>query len=175
MEDMLDIVAKLMVISARTAPKASGRDFIEIKVIKGEEVKRLASEMKIYGEKGGDAKFVRDGDNVAQSDAVVLVALNNPKTNGLNCGACGKEKCGQLQQGSGKGREFEGPWCAWRLIDLGIALASAAKTASILNADNRIMYRAGVAARRLKIIEGQLVVGIPISATGKNIYFDRQN
>ena len=58
-------------------------------------------------------------------------------------------------------------------MDLGIALGSAAKTASILNADNRIMYRVGVAARKLGLIEGEVVAGIPISATGKSIYFDR--
>jgi uncharacterized ferredoxin-like protein len=35
------------------------------------------------------------------------------------------------------------------------------------NADNRMMYRIGVAARILGMTESQLVVGIPISATGK--------
>ncbi|MCL6650529.1 MAG: ferredoxin domain-containing protein [Chloroflexi bacterium] len=59
-------------------------------------------------------------------------------------------------------------------MDLGIALGSAAKTASIFNADNRIMYRAGVAARRIGMMDADVVVGIPISATGKSIYFDRK-
>ena len=35
------------------------------------------------------------------------------------------------------------------------------------------MYRIGVAARKMGLIEGELVIGVPISATGKNIYFDR--
>jgi uncharacterized ferredoxin-like protein len=36
------------------------------------------------------------------------------------------------------------------------------------------MYRVGVVAKRLNIIEGEIVLGIPISARGKNIYFDRK-
>jgi len=35
------------------------------------------------------------------------------------------------------------------------------------------MYRVGVAARRMGLIAGEIAVGIPLSATGKNIYFDR--
>jgi uncharacterized ferredoxin-like protein len=35
------------------------------------------------------------------------------------------------------------------------------------------MYRIGVSARKLGMIEGQLAVGVPLSAAGKNIYFDR--
>ncbi|KXB05533.1 hypothetical protein AKJ50_00755, partial [candidate division MSBL1 archaeon SCGC-AAA382A13] len=46
--------------------------------------------------------------------------------------------------------------------------------ASIFNADSRIMYRIGVDAKEINLIEGEIVVGIPISATGKNIYFDRE-
>ncbi len=69
--------------------------------------------------------------------------------------------------------EFRGPQCAYRLLDMGIALGSAVKTASILNADNRIMYRAGVVARQMGLIEADFVMGIPLSATGKSIYFDR--
>jgi uncharacterized ferredoxin-like protein len=48
------------------------------------------------------------------------------------------------------------------------------KTAGILNADNRIMYRAGAVAKKMNLIEGELVVGVPLSATGKSIYFDRE-
>lgn len=59
------------------------------------------------------------------------------------------------------------------MLDLGIALGSAAKIASELNVDNRIMYRIGAAAKRLGMTEANITQGIPISATGKNIFFDR--
>jgi uncharacterized ferredoxin-like protein len=43
----------------------------------------------------------------------------------------------------------------------------------MMNVDNRIMYRAGAVARAHKLIEADFVMGIPLSATGKSIYFDR--
>jgi uncharacterized ferredoxin-like protein len=59
-------------------------------------------------------------------------------------------------------------------LDLGIALGSAVKIASLLNVDNRIMYRIGAAAMKLKMLkDATVIIGIPISASGKNIYFDR--
>ncbi len=56
---------------------------------------------------------------------------------------------------------------------MGIALGSAAKTAGLLNADSRIMYRIGVAARQMGLVDWEFVLGIPLSVTGKSIYFDR--
>jgi len=52
-------------------------------------------------------------------------------------------------------------------------MGSAVKMASDLNADNRIMYSVGVAAKTLEVIDADVIVGIPISAEGKNIFFDR--
>jgi uncharacterized ferredoxin-like protein len=37
------------------------------------------------------------------------------------------------------------------------------------------MYSVGVVAKKMNLIEGNIVVGIPISVTGKSIYFDRKN
>jgi uncharacterized ferredoxin-like protein len=66
-------------------------------------------------------------------------------------------------------------WPFWaKLIDLGIALGSAAKVAGDLNVDNRIMRSVGVAAMKMGLVEGDDVEGIPISIEGKNIYFDRK-
>jgi uncharacterized ferredoxin-like protein len=59
------------------------------------------------------------------------------------------------------------------LVNLGIAVGSAVKTASIHNVDNRIMYTIGVAAKRLGLLDADVILGIPLSATSKNIYFDR--
>ncbi|MEM4659794.1 MAG: ferredoxin domain-containing protein, partial [Sulfolobales archaeon] len=62
---------------------------------------------------------------------------------------------------------------AMSLVNLGIAVGSAVKTASILNVDNRVMFTIGVAAKKLNLIDADVVLGIPLSATSKNIYFDR--
>ncbi len=164
-------VAELMALAARTAPKAAGQDYIVLEIVDDPPtLHRLADDMVRYGQESGKKNFDRDGENVRRSAAVVLIGLKEAKTLGLNCGACGFEKC--LQPNTFEG-EFRGPNCALRLLDMGIALGSAAKVASLLNVDNRIMYRIGVCARRLGLIEADFVMGIPLSATGKSIYFDR--
>ncbi|NPV69162.1 MAG: hypothetical protein HPY55_00770 [Firmicutes bacterium] len=172
MEESLSIIAQMMAVAARTAPKAAGQDFVTIKVVTGGDVQQLANAMDEFGKESGKANFDRDAANVRSSPAVLLLGLKDAKTLGLNCGACGVSKCADLKKVEGP--EFAGGLCAWRIMDLGIALGSAAKTASIFNADNRMMYRAGVAARRIGMIDADVVVGIPISATGKSIYFDRK-
>mgnify|MGYP000333182238 FL=1 len=170
MEQIVRHVADLMLLAARTAPKAKGQDFVVLKVLEGDELKKLAEAMVKFGEERGK-DFTRDSKNVADSDALLLVGLKDAKTTGLNCGACGVDRCADLK--GREGPEFFGPICAWRLLDMGIALGSAVKTASILNVDNRIMYRAGVAARWAGMIDADIVCGIPLSASGKSIYFDR--
>jgi uncharacterized ferredoxin-like protein len=70
--------------------------------------------------------------------------------------------------------DFMGPTCVFKALDLGIALGSAVKTAGMLNVDNRIMYRIGAAAMKLRLLpEATVVIGIPLSAKGKSIYYDR--
>ena len=171
MEKAVGLVAELMALSARTAPKAGGRDYVTTKVVTGKELETLASAMVKYGVETGRNNYNRDGTNVRHSDAVLLLALHNPDPLGLNCGACGYPTCNAVKPQDGP--EFAGPLCAWRFIDLGIAMGSAVKTASMFNVDNRIMYRVGAVARKIGMLEGQLVLGVPLSATGKNIYYDR--
>ncbi|HEX9116339.1 MAG TPA: DUF2148 domain-containing protein [Anaerolineae bacterium] len=168
----LRVVADLMAVAARTAPKAAGKDFVVVKIIEGAILQTLAEEMCAYGVATGKKNFDRDGSNVANSDAVVLIGIKDARSAALNCGACGVEECNALAINDYEG-EFRGPQCVYRLLDLGIALGSAVKTAGMLNVDNRIMYRAGVVARKMGLIDADLVMGIPLSATGKSIYFDR--
>ncbi len=167
-------VGRLMMVSARTAPKSGGQDDILLSLVYGEEKDRLAMEMeRLAGERG--EKWVRDASNVKNSDAVVLIGVRGTKSMGLSCGACGYQNCEAFNKAEKKlGGDFRGPLCQFKVLDLGIALSSAVKTASLLNVDNRIMYRIGAAAMRLKMLpEADVIMGIPLSARGKNIYFDR--
>ncbi len=168
--EAMDVVTALMEVAARTAPKAAGKDFVVVRTLKGDILRELAEKMVEFGVRTGKVNFDRDGKNVANSAAVVLVGIKDATPVGLNCGACGFEKCLKINTFEG---EFKGPQCAYRLLDMGIALGSAVKTAQILNVDNRIMYRIGVVAREMGLIDADFVMGIPLSATGKNIYFDR--
>jgi uncharacterized ferredoxin-like protein len=163
-------VAELMAVAARTAPKSGGHDFVVIEILEGKEVARLGRAMIEYGRKKGIPGFERDGQNVIDSEGVVVIGIKDADVMDLNCAACGEEACIVINTFEG---EFKGPNCALRHLDLGIALGSAVKTASMLNVDNRIMYRAGVLARALGQIDADFVMGIPLSATGKSIYYDR--
>lgn len=150
-------VAQLMAISAKTAPKARGKDNIVIKLLsKKEELDSLAQEMEKLAPKYGDF-FARDANNVRNSTAVLIIGC----------------KLIDMDIKSPESWKVDGNvFCS--IVNLGIAIGSAVKTASILNVDNRIMYSIGVAAVESGIISSDFALGIPLSATSKNIYFDRQ-
>ena len=168
-------VAKLMMVSARTAPKSGGRDDVETLLVYGDEKDKIAEEMERLGKERNAKGFLRDGKNVRDSAAVILIGVEGTKSFGLNCGGCGYKTCADFDKAARtKGMDFTGPNCIFKSLDMGIALGSAAKTAMDNNADNRIMYRIGTAAARLGLIKkSSVVMGIPISAKGKSIYFDR--
>lgn len=168
--------ARLMAISARTAPKTRGVDDVEIVLIDGEELNRLADGMEEVGKDTDRMFFIRDSNNVRQSQAVLLIGVKSSKSKGLNCGGCGYKTCEEFEKApKASGRDLTGPGCAFQLIDLGIAVGSAVKTASLLNVDNRIMFSIGVVALKLGLLkDSDVALGIPLSAYGKSIYFDRK-
>ncbi len=171
-EAVLSIVYQ-MAIGAKTAPKAKGQDSVKIAVVIGGEKEKLAEAMHAIGKATGDEDWHRDAVNIAQSDAVLLLGIERSDVLGSNCGACGHPTCKEMLQAKTDGL-LPGPFCSFKLIDLGVAAGSAAKTASILNLDNRIMFRVGVAAKQLNMINADFILGIPVSATEKSIFFDRK-
>ncbi|WFO76325.1 ferredoxin [Desulfurococcaceae archaeon MEX13E-LK6-19] len=146
-----------MVVSAITAPKAKGIDNIVVAIIhEKDELEKLAKKMEELAESYGEF-FRRDADNIRRSQAVVLIG------------------CKIIDIGVKKPNEYKYDVnLVLSLINLGIAIGSAVKTASIHNVDNRIMYTVGVAAKNLRLIDADVIIGIPLSATSKNIYFDRK-
>jgi uncharacterized ferredoxin-like protein len=167
------IAAYLMAESARTAPKSKGEDDVEIVYVDGDDLEKIAAKMDEMGkEEGRDKDFFRDAESVRKSQSILLIGVSGEKTIGLNCGACGYS-CPDLKKMRKEGKDFTGPNCVFKILDLGIALGSAAKLAAVLGVDTRIMYRIGTAARKLGLAKSDVVMGIPISATGKSPYFDR--
>jgi uncharacterized ferredoxin-like protein len=176
----VQMVAELMALSARTAPKGRGLDSIVIRVVVEKELAELSKEMRRLGETRGIQSFIRDSANLERSDACLLLGSKAADSAGLDCGGCGYASCKEMLQAQkefldeGLKTPLRGPNCAFKLTDLGIALGSAAKTASLHNVDNRIMFSAGAAALSLKWLEGcQVAFAIPLKASGKSIYFDR--
>jgi len=171
----IDLVAELMAISAITAPKSKGENFVQVNIIRGEDLKKIAKAMVPFGERFNKKGFEREAKQMEDCEAVVLIGLKDAPPTGLNCGACGWQDCETMASCESKEVEFKGPICALRLLDMGIALGSSVKTASMLNVDNRIMYRIGAVARYIELVDWDFVMGIPLSVAGKNIFFDRRS
>lgn len=153
----------------RTAPRACGIDHLETAILTGEDKAKLSAEMRRIGKSIGEAAdfFVRDAGNVDKSGAVVLVGAKY-ETRGLNeiCGLCGFRDCGAC---SGAGAT-----CVYTPLDLGIALGSAVSLVSDNRVDNRIMFSIGKAAASLGLLgEYKMIMGIPLSVSGKSPFFDR--
>jgi len=178
-ERAVEIVAELMALSARTAPKGRGRDSIETVILSGDRLQDLAGEMRKMGQERGLKFFLRDAANMEKSDACLIIGCKGESV-GLDCGGCGHPTCQEMRKAQmdfldqQPEKLFHGPCCAIKLTDLGIALGSAAKTASLHNVDNRIMFSAGAAALSKKLLPGSMVAyALPLKASGKSIYFDR--
>ncbi len=178
-EDAILIAAKLMAASARTAPKTQGVDRIVTMIITGEEKENVAKamEQKAKQKKIFASTFNRNAEDVRNSTAVLLVGVKGtvPKPEKpIDCGACGYHSCAEFIKAEKKmGEDFIGPVCMFEAMDLGIALGSAVKMASEMNIDNRLMYTIGAAVKTLNLMEADVIIGIPLSVSGKNIFFDR--
>jgi len=162
-------VAEKMVLAARTAPKTRGKNTIEALIIKGKDKKMLADQMKHLGKESGAHYFRRDAENILAAPAIVLLGTRIKPMDLPSCGLCGYPDC------KTKKKHPENP-CTYNSVDLGIAIGSAVSVAMDHRVDNRVMYTIGMAALKLKWLgsDVKIVMGIPLSATSKNIFFDRK-
>jgi uncharacterized ferredoxin-like protein len=153
----------------RTAPKACGIDHLETAILTGEDKDRIAGEMRKIGESLGESGkfFCRDADNVDASGAVVLVgAKYETRGLGAKCRLCGFENCDTCMKAKAI--------CVFTPMDLGIALGSAVSLVADNRIDNRIMFTIGQAAARLGLLgDHKMIMGIPLSASGKSVFYDR--
>lgn len=158
--------ADAMMSAARTAPKAHGYDYLTCLTVDGEEKAKLAQAMRDYTEESGLDFMTRDAGCVDASDAVVLIAAKKFYYD-VNCGYCGKKNCAEAAR--------DGICCFFTSHDLGLAVGSAVSIAADMRVDSRVMYSAGVGAIKAGLIaEDLLCIAIPISVSGKSVYFDRE-
>ena len=165
--EALRLVADLMCLAARTAPKTRGVDVILARIADPADRTRLADEMERIARTENQAFFLRDAMNLRAAGACLVLAATGKRAGLTVCGCCGFESCAANEKAGGV--------CAFNLVDLGIAASSAVGVAALHHADCRIMYTIGMAAKRIDLF-GQptvTVLGIPLSATGKSPFFDR--
>ena len=161
-------IAALMLAAARTAPKTRGIDNIKTLAIEDESTKqKVIAKMRAIAAAENRPSLARDAGNIENSPALVVIGVES-NTAGLNCGFCRQPTCEALDAAGGV--------CAFNSIDLGIAAASAVEIAGRFHIDNRMMYSIGRACLALGLF-GPIVkqaLGIPLSVTGKNPFFDRK-
>jgi uncharacterized ferredoxin-like protein len=168
-EEMVTDVAKRMMLAARTAPKARGIDNLVLAVVDKEGIAEIAAETaRLVKEEGAADFFLRDSENILNAESMVLIGTKIAACGVPFCGLCGFGDC------AGKSRHPESP-CAFNTGDLGIAVGSAVSIAADARVDNRVMFSAGVAAKRLGFLgpEAKIIYAIPLSARKKNPFFDR--
>ena len=182
-------VAQLGAVAAMTAPKSGGslflkgsKPFIETVILEDRDtLKRLAEWQRARGTKLKEPLWFRDADTTEKLDLVLFIGLAKWYPPVYDCGACGYATCAEFLRAAPKHHtegsenwEFPGPVCQLRAVDLGIAVGSAAKVASLNNIDARCQTRLAAAARHLGVIEADLAVALSMSISHKNIFFDKK-
>jgi uncharacterized ferredoxin-like protein len=179
-------VARLCAAAAVTAPKSGGQLFLRGKPLFIETVfvddpatlVRLADWMRRRGHERRQAIWLRDAALAERLDGVLFIGLKDWYPPIYDCGACGYATCAEFVEATRKRCatsdefEFNGPQCNLRDIDLGIAVGSAAKAASLHSVDTRCQTRIAVAARKLGLIRSEVAVALSMSVTHKNPGFD---
>ncbi len=187
--DALRQVARLCAVAAMTAPKSGGqlflkgaKPFIETVIVEDRDtLNRLAEWLRDRGTKLKNPIWFRDADTAEKLDLVLFIGLAKWYPPVYDCGACGYPTCAEFLRAAPSYHvegsadwEFPGPICQLRCVDLGIAVGSAAKIASLNNIDTRCQTRIAAAARHLGVIQADLAVALSMSVSHKNIFFDKR-
>lgn len=159
--------AERMCVAARTAPKGKGVDNIVTAILTDSEKDNLAAEMERIAQREGVDFFLRDANGIRQSAAVVLIGTKLSSRGVPYCGYCGFKDCSGKAKNNGS--------CTMDVTDLGIALGSAVSIAADDRVDNRVMFSVGRAALDINLlgVDVKLIYGVPLTAKGKDIFFDR--
>jgi len=169
-QNIADNVAQRMLLAARTAPKARGKDTLIAATADKAGRTAIATHMRrMVGENRAAPFFLRDADNLEAADALVLLGTDIDPMLLDNCGLCGFANCEEKL-------EHPNHPCAFNTGDLGIALGSAVSVAMDARIDNRIMFSIGMAVRDMELLgkTAKIVYGIPLAIGGRNPFFDRK-
>lgn len=167
-EKAIERVAQLMCAAAITAPKAMGVNNLATAIVQGDTKDKLANQMRKLAETTGASFFSRDAAGIDKVSTIILLGTKLAPLGLPACGYCGFEDC--------KDNRRLGATCAFNAGDLGIAVGSAVSVAMDHRIDCRVMFTAGTAALKLKLLgdEVKIAYGIPLSIDGKNPFFDRK-
>lgn len=162
------MLSEAVMTAARTAPKAKGRDMVEVAMLTDEHIEELSRTMVELSEESGLKFLLRDADNVLQAETVIVIGIKEKESVcGLNCAYCGYATCAEKP---------DAVPCVMNSVDVGIAIGAACSKIADFRLDSRVMFSAGWAAKRMDVLSGaDLVFAIPLGAASKNPFFDRQS
>lgn len=161
-------LAEAVMTAARTAPKAKGRDLVEVAMVTDEDIERLSQATIQLSEESGMKFLLRDAANILEAEAVLVIGIQPENSEcGLNCGYCGYKGCAEKPACTP---------CVMNGVDVGIAIGAACSKITDYRLDSRVMFSIGWAAKRLDILKGaDLCFAIPLSSASKNPFFDRKS
>jgi uncharacterized ferredoxin-like protein len=181
--------AELCSVAAITAPKSGGqlflrgsKPFLETVIVDDAETRRrLAEWLRERGRRLDQPIWLRDAETAERTELHLFLGLAQWYPPVYDCGACGYPTCAEFldararyqKKAGSEDWEFAGPICQLRCVDLGIAVGSAAKVATLHNIDARCQTRVAAAARHLGLIRADLAVSLSMSVSHKNVFFDR--
>lgn len=161
--------AEAMCAAAQSAPKACGKDSIMTAILTGDDLIPLCAEMERVEDTVPNCIpiFKRDAKLVSDCPAVVLIGTIRHLRGLVPCGLCGYTNCAENAKSAGH--------CCYDDMDLGIAIGSAASIAADHRVDNRVLYTAGYAATRLKLLGENVstIIAIPLNIAERNPFFVR--
>ncbi len=162
MKREIEIISDLIAVSASIAPKSGGESFINIYLLDDAEREILAEEMFQLSDTLNEELYSKYGKIIEEeAQAVLLVGLKGHPPLGIDCQACGFKDCQEFES-EGTEDIFEGPNCAYRLLDMGMALGSALKTAGAHGVKTSLMIKAGLAAKNIGLSTARLCMAVPI-------------
>lgn len=167
-EEVLIKLAEKICLAVRTAPKAKGIDNLTTMIITGNDKNKIADKMEEIAKKYDHQGFIRDAKNVRQAQVLILLGTKIAPIDLKLCGLCGNTNCAESST--------KKTVCIFNAHDLGIAVGAAVSKAADMRVDNRIMYTVGWAVREMNLLgeENKIIMGIPLSVSGKNPFFDRK-
>ena len=161
--------AEDMCAAAQSAPKACGLDSVMTAILTGDDLGALCAEMERIEDTVPNCIpiFKRDAKLVSACPAVVLIGTIRHLRGLVPCGLCGNANCAVTAKTDGH--------CCFDDMDLGIAIGSAAVTAADHRVDNRVLYTAGYAATRMKLLGENVstIIAIPLNIEPRNPFFVR--
>lgn len=162
------MLSEAIMAAARTAPKAKGRDLVEIAMVTDEHIEQLSQTMVEMSEESGMKFLLRDAENIRHAQALIIIGTREPQSVcGLNCGYCGYDTCDTKPECAP---------CVMNSVDVGIAIGSACSKIADLRLDSRVLFSAGWAAKRLGLLsDADMIFAIPLSVSSKNPFFDRKS